>query len=387
MHFEFIETRKYWFLLSLIVVLIALGALVFKGLNFSLEFTGGTSITWKFDKAVKVEQIRGEMGKFGLGGAKSIIQPVGKAGQHEFIIRTEPLPANTDRPNDQTEVLQGLQQDLGGERVSVLTVGPAWGKQVTQAAVVALILSLAAILLYLSIRFEYKMAVTAVGALFHDITIAVGVYALVGREVSPATIAAFLTILGYSLYDTIVVFHRILENSRKMGKVTYSRMTNSSVNQVVVRSINTSVVTLLPVIAILLYGGDTLKDFAFALLVGIIPGAYSSIFLASPLLAIWKEAEPRFVALRRRVEAIERGEESPRFKRKKAAAGKNAEAEAADVAAGAAEAQAAGEGEASPATKPEDGTKGDTRTGVKAGSKAGPGKGGAGPGKKRKKRR
>lgn len=142
------------------------------------------------------------------------------------------------------------------------------------------------------------MAVCAVVALFHDILITVGVYALVGREVTPYTVAALLTILGYSLYDTIVVFHRIRENSAHLIKETYGGMVNKSVNQVLIRSINTSVTTLLPVVCVLLIGGETLKDFAFALFVGIASGTYSSIFTASPLLAVWKEREPRFKALK-----------------------------------------------------------------------------------------
>lgn len=348
--FQFVAHKKIWFTIAAILMVLSFSVLMFKGLNFSLEFTGGTSITWQFDKPVTVEQVRAQMAKYDLGGSKSVIQPVGDAKDNTVLIRTESLRVSTqdaaipgsESTFTQDTVLKGIQKDLGGERVSVLNVGPAWGAQVTQSALIALFLSFLAVFIYIALRFEYKMGAAALLSLAHDMAIAVGIYALVGREVSPATIAAFLTVLGYSLYDTIVVFHRVLENSRKLGKETYSTMVNTSVNQVLVRSMNTSFSTLVPVIAIMLFGGETLKDFAFALLVGFIPGTYSSIFLATPFLAWWKEREPRYAALRRKVAAMESGEERPRYKRKaaadKAAEGTTgvatAEAESTDVSEG-----------------------------------------------------
>jgi SecD/SecF fusion protein len=203
----------------------------------------------------------------------------------------------------QKNVLGVFESNFGIKEVRYIqSVGPGWGVHVTRAAITALILSLGSLLIYISIRFEYKMAVSAIIALFHDILITIGIYALVGKEVTPNTIAALLTILGYSLYDTIVVFHRILENSTRIGKRTYSVMVNDSINQVLVRSLNTTFTTLLPVIALLSFGGETLKDFAFALFVGVASGAYSSIFTASPILAVWKEKEPKYKSLRKRIE-------------------------------------------------------------------------------------
>ncbi|TET52818.1 MAG: protein translocase subunit SecF, partial [Actinobacteria bacterium] len=179
-------------------------------------------------------------------------------------------------------------------------VGPGWGAEITRRALWALVLSLVGLLIYISFRFEFKMAVAAIVALLHDIAVTIGIYSLVGRDVAPATIAALLTILGYSLYDTIVVFHKVGENTAKIGKESYGSMVNRSLNQVLMRSINTSITSLLPVFAILFFGGETLKDFAFALAIGMISGVYSSLMVASPLLVFWKEKEAYYGNLKRK---------------------------------------------------------------------------------------
>lgn len=295
MNINFIGRWRIWFALSAAVVAVAVGSLVLNGLNFGIEFRGGTVMELRGEKAVTAEQVRNVLAGFDEEVAGSaIIQPTQDNG---VIVRTQRLV-----PEQQQGASAALTEELNLERQSVQSVGPAWGQQITRAAVIALILSIGALLIYISLRFEFKMAISAVVALVHDVLIAIGIYALVGREVTPATVAALLTILGYSLYDTIVVFHRIVENSSKLVKMTYSEMANTSVNQVLMRSINTSITTLLPVTSILLLGGETLKDFAFALFVGIASAAYSSIFTASPLLALWKEREPKYVALRRRIQ-------------------------------------------------------------------------------------
>ncbi len=187
----------------------------------------------------------------------------------------------------------GLSEDDG----DVSTIGPGWGRNVTRAALLALVVSTAAILLYISLRYEYKMSLTAVATLVHDVLLVLGIYALVGREVTPNTIAALLTIMGYSLYDTIVVFHRIKENSKAITRKTFTAMANESLNQVIMRSINTSITSILPPLMLLLFGGEMLGSFAFALVVGIFIGAYSSIAVATPLYTLWKEREPKFQAL------------------------------------------------------------------------------------------
>lgn len=297
MKFDFIGRKKIWFSISGAIILIGLLALLIRGLNFGIEFKGGTSFNLRLKKPASVGKIREVVAPLGLG--RSVIQPVGRAGDNEILLRTRAL---SDK--DQAAVVKVLEDKWGIDKKAfeVQTVGPGWGANVTRAALIALSLSFVALLIYITWRFEFKMAVSALAALLHDLLITVGIYALVGREVTPNTVAALLSILGYSLYDTIVVFHRIMENTPKIGRRTYSIMANDSINEVLVRSINTSLTTLLPVTALLFLGGEVLRDFAFALFVGITSGAYSSIFTASPILAVWKEREPKYRAFRSRAE-------------------------------------------------------------------------------------
>ena len=290
MNIDFIGRIRIWAAISGVIILISVIAFFARGLNFGVEFTGGTSIDIKFKQRPPVAQIREDLGNFHL--EKSIIQPV---GSKNTLIRFGESGRKLEM-----KVVSSLKKIFKVQDVSVQQVGPEWGKQITNAAIIALFLSLAGILIYISLRFEFKMAVSAILALAHDIIITVGIYALVGREVAPATIAALLTIMGYSLYDTIVVFHKIVENSKNLQKETYGGMVNRSINQVLTRSINTSLTTLLPVVAVLLFGGETLKNFAFALMIGLITGAYSSIFIAPEILTIWKEIEPRYANLKRK---------------------------------------------------------------------------------------
>src|SRR5205085_11524406 len=192
-------------------------------------------------------------------------------------------------------------------------VGPTWGSQISSKAVKGLIFFLIAVTLYIAFRFEWKMALSAQAALLHDLVITAGIYALVGRTVSPATVIAILTILGYSLYDTVVIFDKVRENttesSAMLARDTYSGVVNTSLNQVLMRSVNTSLVVLLPILSLLLFGGATLQDFAFALFVGVASGTYSSIFVASPMLALLKEREPKYRQIR--IRAITRGTLKP----------------------------------------------------------------------------
>ncbi|MEW6189212.1 MAG: protein translocase subunit SecF [Actinomycetota bacterium] len=288
MRFDFIGRKKIWFALSGVIILIGFLALIFRGLNFGIEFKGGTLFDIKFAKPVGVYQVRKELRASNLGG--STIQPTGK---NEVLIRCRSLSSR-----QQQKVIKALDEKFGIKDRSIQNVGPGWGGHITRAALIALVLCLCGLLLYIGLRFEFKMAVTAITALFHDILITMGIYALVGRVITPNTVAALLTILGYSLYDTIVVYHKIVENTPKMSKQTYAGMVNDSINQVLARSINTSLTTLFPIICLLLIGGETLKDFAFVLFIGLTSAAYSSIFTASPLLTLWKETEPRYRSLK-----------------------------------------------------------------------------------------
>jgi len=296
MGFDFVGRKKIWFIFSGLVIIIGLAGYIMRGgLNFGIEFKGGVIFDLKFENELEVEQVREVLKDFKL--EKSVIQPVSK---QEVLIKGPSISKD-----EQKEVVQALDNRfVVDETRYIQSVGPGWGSNVTRAAIIALSLSLTGLLIYISWRFEFKMATVAIVALVHDILISVGIYALVGREVTPNTVAAFLTIMGYSLYDTIVVFHRVLENSPKMVKTTYTQMVNNSINQVLIRSINTSLTTLFPVITLLAFGGETLKDFAFALIVGITAGSYSSIFTASPLLVYWKEREPRYRALKEKFAEI-----------------------------------------------------------------------------------
>ncbi len=293
---DFMGNRKWLFTVSLVLIAVSIGALLIRGLNFGIEFKGGTTIVLPYKQGLTVESVRAELSKDGMTDA--IVQPVQTGTTLEgFLVRSS--ISDTAKANQifQT-VASDLSLDLSGTSASI--IAPSYSKTITDAAMLALVLSLAAILVYISIRFEYKMSVTAVIALVHDALITLGIYALMGREVTPNTIAALLTILGYSLYDTIVVFHRIRENTAHLVKKSFMEMANDSINQVLARWINTGLSSIIPVVVLLLFGGTTLKDFAFALTIGLISGAYSSVAVASPLYAMWKETEPRYQALKKK---------------------------------------------------------------------------------------
>ncbi len=294
---DFMGKRNIFFAVSGALVVVAVAALLLKGLTFGIDFQGGTVMTLTGAGDIGVEQLRDALQAADVpDAANAVIQPTDEGG---YIVRT----AESDTSKAQA-AFATIVKDLGlpDQDANVTTIGPGWGKNVTNAALVALVVSLVAILAYISIRFEYKMSVTAVLSLFHDALIVLGVYAIAGREVTPNTIAAVLTILGYSLYDTIVVFHRIKENSVGLSKRSFMDMTNDSINEMLMRWVNTGLVQIVPVVALLFFGGETLRDFAFAMAIGLISGAYSSIGLASPLYAVWKEREPKFQALKKKYE-------------------------------------------------------------------------------------
>ena len=218
-------------------------------------------------------------------------------GRNVVQIATPTLqPPQVDEVNVQLDRSFGLTQEP-----EIESIGPTFGQSVANSALIAIIASLTVISVYLALRFEWKFAVPVLIATMHDILIVSGVYALTGREVTTSTVAALLTILGYSLYDTIIVFDRIRENVPRMPSAAFSQIMNRSLSEVIVRSLVTSFSTLLPVLALMLFGGDTLKDFAFALLVGIASGTYSSVFIATPVLSHWKEREPTYRARERRI--------------------------------------------------------------------------------------
>lgn len=287
--------RNYMFVFSALLLVVAIGGLLIQGLTFSIEFQGGTAVNIVDAGDVTIEQVRSAFQDAGVSSPQ--VQTTDFQGVRGYIVRTEA----TD-PDEAARTARGVAEELGFpyDQVQTTTIGPGWGQNITDRALMALAVSIAAILLYISLRFEYKMSITAVLALVHDVIIVLGIYALVGQEVSPNTIAALLTILGYSLYDTVVVFHRVKENSTHLVKQTFMGMANQSINEVIVRSMNTTITSLLPVLIMLFFGGETLRDFAFALTIGLLIGAYSSIGVATPVYALWKETEPKFAALKKK---------------------------------------------------------------------------------------
>jgi preprotein translocase subunit SecF len=300
--FRIVQRRKWWYLLSGCVMVLALAGLVFRGLNYSIDFTGGTLIQYANQGDVTVEEIRDVLAQDPYDRADAEIQIV---GGDRVSIRTTAL---TDLSSEErARLIEELARQAGvsPDDVSAQVVGPTWGEEISRQALIGLIVVLIAITLYITLRFEWEMAVSAIAAMGHDVLITAGVYALTGRQVSPATVIAILTILGFSLYDSVVIYDKVKENTESpalLAKNTYEGVANLSMNQVLMRSVNTSLVVVLPILSLLLFGGETLKDFAFAMLIGVITGAYSSIFIAVPLLVVLKERESRFKEHRARLE-------------------------------------------------------------------------------------
>jgi preprotein translocase subunit SecF len=380
-NFQFIKHSKRWLLISGTLMVISIAALFLRGLNFGIEFEGGTS--WQVPvtgRSPSVPDVRDLLSPLHIGDAKvsvlsgqgeksvrvqaQVLHDPGQQFSNDLAAYAKVDDSNVNREDDgnngatftvvakntpqQSDIesiarrngISGAKVTVDGKNISVVvakmplgpidkvtnaladyanqrptdvsvsTVGPTWGSEVSDKAIRALIIFFIILAVYLSIRFEWKMSASAIVAVIHDILFTVGVYALTQFEVTPATVTAFLTILGFSLYDTVVVFDKIKENEatlNSVGRSTYSEMTNRSLNQVLMRSLSTSFVALMPVASLLIIGSlvmgaTTLEDFALALLVGLFIGAYSSIFVAAPLLAWWKEKEPRYRALRARQE-------------------------------------------------------------------------------------
>jgi preprotein translocase subunit SecF len=291
---DFIGRRRWWLVLSGALLGAALLGLVVRGLNLGIDFRGGALLLYPNPGGTRVEEIRETLGE--LGHDEAVVQ---LTGEGQVRVRMESLGG------ERTEVLETLSEQAGVQPsdVSVQDVGPKWGQQISAKAFQGLVIFLILVAIYLSFRFEWKMAVSALAAMGHDLLITAGIYALVGREITPETVIAILTILGYSLYDTVVIFDKIRENASSAALVsqeTYSGMVNTSLNQVLMRSVNTSLTTLLPIGTLLLFGGETLESFAFALFVGVGVSTYSSIFVAAPLFAALKEREPRLAEIRQR---------------------------------------------------------------------------------------
>ncbi len=311
---DFIGRRKAWLSVSTVLVLLSLVVLLTSQLNFGIEFKGGVQTKAPVEDPALlaladtdiISEIRGSLASAGATDAQ--IQIVTEDDTKSVLVQTKEIAD----PDEQQAFVEAVAAAAGTtlDKTDSERIGSKWGSQITGKALRALIIFLLVILAFISWRFEWKMALAAIIALVHDLLITAGVYSAVGFEVTPSTIVAILTILGYSLYDTVVVFDKVEENTNTYaipGRLTYEGSANLSMNQVFMRSINTSLTTLLPVAALLfvgagLLGASTLKDLALALLVGILAGTYSSIFVATPVLTILKEHEPRFQSVRQRIE-------------------------------------------------------------------------------------
>ena len=298
---DFIGNRRRWYSISAFFILASIAALTLQGLHLGIEFKGGSSFTVTKTNA-SIEDARAAVATVGVPG-EIIVQNIGTDK-----VRVQTAALDTAQNNAVQDALAS-KFSVATENIDTQIIGPSWGKEITRKALYGLFGFLICVMLYLSMAFEPKMSLAAIVAVIHDVFITVGIYALVGFDVTPATVIGFLTILGYSLYDTVVVFDKIRENTRTItasSKSTFSQATNLAVNQTLVRSFNTSLIALLPVGSILfvgagLLGAGTLKDLSLALFIGLAVGTYSSIFIAPPVLAQLREREPAMIALAKRV--------------------------------------------------------------------------------------
>ena len=303
---DFVGRKRTWFTISIIIIVIGIASLSIRGFNLGIDFKGGTSWEVLAPHSSVVDMTKAVEN---AGLSQPVVE---KLGSQTYQVSAD---INSLKGDAQTKLINKVAKAMGeaagtnANAVSNTSVGPTWGGQITNRALEALIVFFIAVTLYISIRFEPKMAIAAFIAMLHDLLVTVGVYSLFGFQITPDTVIAILTILGYSLYDTVVVFDRVRDNAGgilKSGEITYGEMVNLSMNQTLARSINTSLVAILPVMAVLFVGADilgatTLQNYGLALFVGLMSGAYSSIFIASPLLAMFKEREPRFRELSERV--------------------------------------------------------------------------------------
>ena len=299
--FRFVPRWRLWFAISGLIILAGMASLLTRGLNLGIDFEGG--VAWETPAgSASVADARDAVADAGVLDAR--VQELGTGGDRSIRVQAE----ESDDPGAVTDALAELT-GADPSDISYQEVGPSWGEEITNKAIRALIVFLVLITVYIAMRFEWKMAVATTLALVHDILVTVGIYSLFGFPVTPATVIAFLTILGFSIYDGIVVFDRVDENARALlatNDRTYSRMVDDSMNQVLMRTLNTSITSLIPigsllVVGSLVLGATTLQEFALALFIGMLSGAYSSIFIASPALALLKEREDHWSKLRSRL--------------------------------------------------------------------------------------
>ena len=301
--YDFIGRRRRWYTLSAVLLGISLVGLIWRGFNLGIDFTGGAVFEFEPARATTVTEVTESMEE--VVDSEIRVEKIG-TGDGSYRVKTKELsPAQVDAVSKQISDDYGVAADS----INPTSVSATWGEQITRKALFGLAVFILAVIAYISVTFEPKMAAASIAALFHDITITAGIYAIVGFEVTPSTVIAFLTILGYSLYDNIVVFDKVNENTKGLvgsSRSTYAEAANLSINQTIMRSINTTLTSLLPVasllfIGVIFLGAGSLKDLSLSLFVGMAAGAYSSVFFATPLLVDMKEREPQYKALAARV--------------------------------------------------------------------------------------
>lgn len=315
-NFEFIATRRRWYAASGLILIVCVLSFVLRGFNWGIEFKGGSQFQIQ-TKGVEIsaKQAESAFRSAGLEPADAA-RVVGSGNTRQIVIKTENVT-----PTEQEAIKAKVagQLDVPASVINVQSVSSSWGHEISVKAIEGLIVFLIVVSIYLSIRFQWRMAVGAFIALVHDLLLAAGVYSLVGFEVTPSTVVGLLTILGFSLYDTVVVYDKVSENAKDItagSRTTYSEAANLAVNQTLMRSINTSLIALLPVSGLLFVGAGmlgvgTIKDLALILFVGLASGAYSSLFLATPIVCDLVERQPAYRALTKRV-AAKRASEAAR---------------------------------------------------------------------------
>jgi preprotein translocase subunit SecF len=322
---SFIATRKWWYIASAIMIVICAASMIFRGFNYGIEFAGGTKFQLPASgTAVTAHEIDTAFRSAGVTSAEPA-QVVGSGASRQFVIKTASMS-----PAERQQVTSEVAKDIGvaPTKFSAQSVSSQWGHDITVKAVQGLIVFMIVVSIYISLRFQWRMAVGGILALIHDLVIAAGIYSIVGFEVTPSTVVGLLTILGFSLYDTVVVYDKVAENSKDLlagSRMTFSEAANLAVNQTLMRSINTSLIALLPVAGLLFVGAGvlgvgTIKDLALILFVGLASGAYSSLFLATPIVVDLTERDPAYQALTKRVQA-KRSSEAARAAAEPALAG------------------------------------------------------------------
>jgi preprotein translocase subunit SecF len=304
--FDFVGRRRLWYAISGIIILAGVVSMGVKGFNFGIDFRGGTS--WEVSApGVSATTVQNDVAATGVKGAEIEI-----LGGRTIQVTADLNNLSTTQKNAEKNAVSAVMGRIGNvpaAEVSLTDVGPTWGSEITDKAILAVLVFFVVVVAYITLRFEWKMAIAALVAVLHDLLVTAGIYSLTGLQVTPDTVVAVLTILGYSLYDTVVVFDRVGENTKGFGasgRMTYEDVVNLSMNQTLARSMNTSLVAILPVLAVLVIGAQilgatTLQSFGFALVIGLTSGAYSSIFIASPILSMMKERETRYINIRQKL--------------------------------------------------------------------------------------